>query len=92
MLNVLTGMPSPSEKSCAFVLESMPPDRNTPTGTSLTLRRLHRRAQLGEQPLGDLVFAHAVERLDVIPGVPVPLFLDRGRRPSMRSHVPGGSL
>ena len=29
---------SPSEKRAAFVLESMPPERNTPTGTSLTLR------------------------------------------------------
>ena len=38
MLNVRTGMPSPSEKSRALVLESIPPDRNTPTGTSLTLR------------------------------------------------------
>ena len=38
MENVRTGRVSPSENNAALVLESSPPDRNTPTGTSLTFR------------------------------------------------------
>ena len=78
MENVRTGRVSPSEKSAALVLESMPPERKTPTGTSLTLR-LHGRPQLGEDALRDLVVGDADQRVCVIPDVPPALAREPGR-------------
>ena len=66
----MIGDGSPSAKSAAFVLESTPPERKTPTGTSLDLAQPDRGAELVEDAVGDRRLRDSAELDGVVPRRP----------------------